>query len=272
MIPSLLADSVTYDIDRALHYCLLWGLEGIELRAVGGPNDRVPFVNESKIRARLLESEIPVVAVDPAMFVCNVNDRAAVLNDLAQFDETLRFCRRIGCSRVVVSSFREDEDGSAPPGNAAIEDVKAAGDALRRAGEKAEKVGVTLCVLNEVGYLAQTGRVLADLLDAADCGAVQAAWSPAEALRAGENPSKGVHHLESRLSLVRCRNGIASGNGWEPRSIDSGEIDWPEQLQTLADFGFDGPLSLEVEAEPQAKIGLRDSTAIIRWIRAIKRA
>lgn len=280
MIPCLLADSVTFDIDRAVHYALLWGLEGLELRAVGGPNDRVPLVNESKIRGRLLEGDLPVVAVHPATFLGHIDDPAARLNDLAQFQDTLEFCRRFNCPRVVVSSFRLDgseRDADAAnvtnEGNeeriATDEQWRTAAEALRRAGEQAARADVTICVLNESGFLAPDGRRLAELLDAVDSRAVVAAWNPTDALLAGEEPAAGLERIGGRVGLVRCRNGVATGNGWEPRSIDSGEIDWPDQLQRLADVGFDGPLSLEVEAEPQAKWGLRDATTIIHWIRRL---
>ena len=262
MIPALLADSVTYDVERAVHYALLWGLEGLELRAVGGPNDRVPFVNESRVRAHLLESDLPIVAADPATFLGGVGDRAALLNDLAQLPETLGFCRRIGCTRVVVSSFRVDGEDS---------NLDRAVDALRRAGEQASKNGVMICVLNEVGFAAPHGRGLARMLDAVGSGAVVAAWDPVEALRAGEDPGEGLQRLGGRVGLVRCHNGIVAGNGWEPRSIDSGEIDWPDQLERLAASGYDGPICLDVEAEPKPKIGLRDATTLIRWIRGLKK-
>lgn len=278
MIPSLLADSVTFDIDRAVHYALLWGLEGLELRAVGGPNDRVPFVNESKIRGRLLEGDLPVVAVHPPTFLGRIDDPAGRLNDLAQFEETLNFCRRLNCPRVVVSSFRLDgsdqDDQNANPTHKAIdqqtatdEQWTAAAAALRQAGERAVRAEVTICVLNESGFVAPDGRRLAELLDVVDSGAVVAAWNPADALLAGEEPSAGLEHLRGRVGIVRCRNGVATGNGWEPRSIDSGEINWPDQIQRLAEVGFDGPLSLDIEVEPKATWGLRDATTIIRWIR-----
>lgn len=280
MIPSLLGDSVTFDIDRAVHYALLWGLEGLELRAVGGPNDRVPFVNESKIRGRLLEGDLPVVAVHPPTFLGRIDDPAGRLNDLAQFEETLEFCRRLNCPRVVVSSFRLDgSDQGADDANgthsaidertATDEQWKMAAEVLRRAGEQAARAEVMICVLNESGFLAPDGRRLGKLMDEVDSRAVVAAWNPADALRAGEEPAAGLECLGGRVGLVRCRNGVAMGNGWEPRSIDSGEIDWPDQLQRLAEVGFDGPLSLDVEAEPQAKWGLRDATTIIRWIRRL---
>ena len=257
MIPSLLTDTITTDLDRAVHYALLWGLEGVELRSVGGPADRVPFVNESKLRYRLQESELPVVAVVPGIFEGRVDDRSTWLNEVASLDETLQFCRRINCPRVVVSSFeRGGEEGST---------VKA----LRAAGERAGRYGIEICVINEVGMSASTGAELARLVSAA--GNVLAAWSPAAALESGEDVVEGLEALKGSIAIVRCRNGAVQGNGWEPRSIDRGEIDWPGQVRKLADGGFDGPISLEVTGDQPAKQGLHDATAIIQYIRAARR-
>ncbi len=261
MTPSLLTDSVSYDLDRALHYALLWGLEGLELRSVGGVHDRVPFVNEQKLKLRLMESELPVVAVDPGTFVGEIADAAGWLNELAQLEDTLRFCKRIGCERVVVSSFRGEGD----------DDGVRAADALSTAGRKAGRTGIRLCVVNEGGYLASTGVRLAKLLDMVGLDNVRAAWDPAAAVLAGEDAQEGLEALDRRVELVRCRNGARAGNGWEPRPIHNGEIDWPAQLRTLVRMGFEGPISIEVDVEPIVQEGLRGSSELIRLLRSAAR-
>ena len=258
MIPTLLTDSVTPDLERAVHYALLWGLEAVELRSVGGPMDRIPHVNERSVRRRLNESELPVAAVVPGLFEGDVAARAAWLNDLATLEETLQFCSRIGCARIVMSSFR---------GDATDENMSAAADALRQAGRRAEKRNVTLCVLNEEGGLADTGARLEQLLEIVDSAVVQAAWDPTAALASGEDPAKPLRTLAPRVGLVRCRNVERSGNGWEPRAIDRGALNWGDQIRQLADAGFAGPVSLDVAAEPKSKAGLHDATTLIRLIR-----
>lgn len=261
MIPSLLTDTVTVDLERAVHYALLWGLEGLELRAVGGVHDRVPFINESMLRNRLIESDLPVVAVEPGLFAGDASDRAARLNDLALLDESVGFCRRVGCPRIVVSSFRnEDEDV-----------LESAADLLARAALKASRAGLEICVLNEADGAVATGRRLANLLVKIGKPALTAAWSPAEALLAGEDPAEGVRELCGHIGLIRCRNVGREGNAWRSESIDTGEIDWLDQIRCLARAGFRGPLSLEVGGEPKPKWGLHDSTALIRSIRNVKR-
>ncbi len=262
MIPTLLTDSITSDLERAVHYALLWGLEAVELRSVGGPMDRVPHVNEQKVRRRLLESELPVVAVEPGLFEGEVADRAEWLNELAIMDETLQFCTRVGCPRIVVSSFRGDATDAA---------MTRAADALRRADDRAARQNIALCVLNARGGMASTGADLARLLDAVDRESVRAAWDPSAALASGDNPAEPLHSLASRVGLVRCRNLESTGNGWEPRAIDKGAVNWGDQLEQLQEAGFEGPVSLDVAVEPKSKAGLHDATTLIRLIRLVRK-
>ncbi len=257
MLPAWLTDTITTDLDRALHYTLLWGLEGVELRLVGSSGNRVPFVNESKLKRRLAESEIPPVAIVPGCFEGPAIERASWLNEIAVFDETLQFCNRIGCSRVVVSGFSSVEEAS-PDG---------AAEALRRAGKLAEKRGVTLAVVNEHGMARSTGMALADLLDAVDHPSVRAAWSPVDALQSGENPEAGLRALESRIEIVRCKDGKLEGEFWQTMPIGEGSVDWKQQIRMLHASGFNGPLSLEILLEPRPKHGLRDATTLIQLIR-----
>lgn len=262
MTPAWLTDTVTSDLDRALRYTLLWGLEGVELRTVGGPSDRVPFVNEDKLKRRLRDEEVPVVAVVPGIFQGAVQARAVWLNDLAQFGETLAFCDRIACPRVVVSAF-EAVDG-APPGDRAT-----AAEALRRLGEQAGRQGVTVAVLNEADGAHPTGHALADLLEAVDHPAVRAAWNPVAAARAGEDPKEGLAALAGRVDLVRCANGRPTPSGWVAAPLAEGVVDWPGQLRRLHAQGFRGPVSLDVNLDPRPRHGLRMATDVIRLIRSV---
>lgn len=252
-----LTDTVTPDLDRALHYTLLWGLDAVELRTVGGASDRVPHVNEEKLRRRLDEHEVPVAAVVPGLFEGPASARAARLNEVMELDASLRFCARVGCSRVVVSSCAA-EDGAAG----------AAADVLRRAADAGAQHGVTIAVLNEPGMRCETGAALAALLDAAGHPALRAAWSPATAVLAGENPQAGLDALAGRVALVRCANTTAEG---APAPLGEGVVDWRAQLRTLAAQGFAGPLSLELHLEPKPRWGLREATALLERIREARR-
>ena len=123
------------------------------MRMVGRHGERVPFVNEARLRRRLEENEIPVAAIDPGLFAGPVEDRSAWMNELSSFAETLDFCRRIACSRVIVSGF-------ASP----VERQPEAAEALRRAADLAARAGVRLIVFHAGETCAPDAVALASLL------------------------------------------------------------------------------------------------------------
>lgn len=278
MQPVWITDSVTSDLRRAVHYTLLWGLEGVVLRTVGGPGDRVPHVNEARLRERLAEAELPVVAVDPGLFEAAPVRRTVWLNDLAAFDETAAFCRRLGCPLVLSGALAEP---------AAAYDEAGAADVLRRAGGAAARSGLRLAVRNESGGPCASGEALAALISAArhpqTAGAgpaVGAAWSPADALESGHDPASGLAALRAAgadVLLVTVRDGVMDGGAWADRIPGEGALGWAAHLAALLAAGFDGPLALDglprlsgVRGEAPAKTGLHAATALIRLVRAAR--
>ena len=262
MLPVWLPDTVTTDLSRAVHYTLLWGLEGLVLRTVGGPDERVPFVNEAPLRRRLEEAELPVVAVDPGLFETGPERRVAWMNDLAAFAETAAFCRRVGCPTVLVGALAEAE---------ASWSVEAAADVLRQAGTEAARYGLRLAVRNEAGTPCASGETLAALLVMTDHPNVRAAWNPAEALRAGHDPTAGLDALlalDEAIQTVTVRDGAGEDEAWVEQIPGEGDVNWTDQLARLRTSGFDGPLVLEVHGEPRPKWGLHAASALIQLIRA----
>ena len=255
MIPTWLTDSVTPDLDRALHYTLLWGLEAVELRMVGRHGERVPFVNEARLRRRLEENEIPVAAIDPGLFAGPVEDRSAWMNELSSFAETLDFCRRIACSRVIVSGF-------ASP----VERQPEAAGALRRAADLAARAGVRLIVFHAGETCAPDVASLASLLALADHPALGAGWDPASALVGGEAAEAGARALAGRIGYVRCTDVAQAGKTWKPASFGEGRVGWDAIVRGLAGAGYDGPMSLSMEVEPRPKEGLRAATRLHQFI------
>lgn len=259
MIFSWLTDTVTSDVERAVHYTLLWGMEAVDLRLVEGA--RVPHVNEEKLRRRLEDAELPVAAIEPGLFEGPIRERAAWMNDLAMLPEATSFCRRIGCPVVVVGGFSDGDEN----------DLEAAADAYRRAGKSASRDSVAIAIVNTRDAAWNTGRKLSQLLQMVDLPNVGAAWNPAEALRAGEEPSDGLRALGNRVVHVRCADLTFENEQWIPAAVGSGDVGWTEQLQLLAESGYDRSIALEMLVEPRKKQAVRDATWIIRAWREAKR-
>ena len=274
MLPVLLTDTVTPDLDRALHYTLLWGLEGVVLRTIGGASDRVPHVNEERLRRRLDEAELPAVAADPGLFEGASSSRAAALNDLAALPETFAFCRRMGAPCIVVGALAGEDDDAW--------DAGAAARVLREAGDAAASVGLTLAVRNAAGTACASGERLAELLAATNHPAVGAAWSPAEAVAAGADPAAGLAALVESgapLGLVYVRdlaaregNAAPESGTWEEVLPGEGVVGWADQLAALVAASYEGPLVLEMRRRPAAQIGLKATAALVALVRAARRS
>ncbi len=243
MLPVWLTDTFTPNLDRALHYTLQWGLEGVVLRTLGGPADRVPHINESQLKRRLAEYDLPVVAIDPGLFEGAAEARGAWMNDLALLDEALAFCGRIGCRCLIVGAL---------PG-----EVAAAAEVLRHAGDKAAKKGCVLAVGNEVGSRA-TGAV-AELLVEVGHPAVRACWRPADVYEAGESVAQGLNALTGHIELVLVRGDAQAMSAW------------PDLLRGLHATSFAGSLCLDLREAETATDGLRTATALIHAIREARR-
>lgn len=253
MLPVWLTDSLTTDLDRALHYTQLWGLEGVELRTVGKAGDRVPFVNERKLISRLMDTEMALAAIQPGMFEGPVSDYGARLNEIAALQESLAFCGRTRCPLVVSGGFTEGGEA----------DLARATDLLKRAGDRVGPAGVTLVVQHERGALFETASQLAEALNQVAHPHVKAAWNPAEALQVGELPQTGLDALAPHIALVRVRDGNLHDGVWEEAVPGQGSMAWPSLFRSLFLKGFNGPLSLEARIEPRPRTMLHAATFVV---------
>lgn len=261
MTPAWMPDTVTTDLDRAMHYTLLWGLEAVVLRTLGRAGDRVPFVNEERLRRRLRESEVAVAAVDPGLFEAPAAARAVWLNDLDTLAEAAAFCARIGCTLVFVGALAPEPAG-APDGGA----EPAAAAALRQAGDVAARHGLRLAVRHAAGTGVATAGALARLLRAVGHAAVGALWQPGDGLAAGESPEDGLE------ALAGIPGGVTAVTVPDDIGAERGGALWEPALRRLAETGFEGPLVLEVRSRPAGTAGLRAASALVKAVRQARRA
>ncbi|NNF56890.1 MAG: sugar phosphate isomerase/epimerase, partial [Rhodothermaceae bacterium] len=210
--------------------------------------------------------DLPIEAVDPGLFEVTPHRRAVWMNDLAAFEETAAFCRRVGCGLVLVGALAE-------PGM--DYEMEAAASVLRKAGAGAAKAGLRLAVRNTVEGACASGETLAALLEAVAHVHVGAAWSPADALEAGHDPHLGLQALRGQAApvfLVSVRDGVREEGAWRDCTPGEGAVGWAAHLAELNAMAFDGPLVLDVRGAPRPKAGLREATALIHLLRSARRA
>lgn len=249
MIPAWIPDAITPDLDRGVHFTLLWGLEGIVLREVGR-GQLVPDVNEPKLRHRLDESEVTPVAAEPGLFASPPEQRAAWMNDLERLREAAAFCRRFAIPTVIA--------GALPGGEGAL-----AAEALRRAGEVVARAELTLSVRNE-GAGRRDAEAFAELLETTDHPAVRAAWAPPSVFEPG-----GVEETRilPRLGVLIVRD----ARGSKRARPGEGDLGWGDRLAAAHRTGFEGPVVLDL-AGVASKEALHEATALVRLIRSARRS
>lgn len=253
MLPVWLTDTVTSDLDRAVHYTLLWGLEGMILRTVGSAESRVPNVDEEKLGRRMRENDLPVPAVQPGLFTGPLGSPHQWMNEIMLARDVFDFCERLGIGMVIVDAFAGE------PGDRSPEELA---EPLRELAEEAGERGVRVVVRNRTGTHVPTGSALAELLDVVDHLWVGAAWAPADGRARGESPPDGLAALGDRIQLVSAPDYALEGERAEEFAME-------ELLGVLHERGFEGPVSLEIETEPKPKHGLWAATELVRAIRRV---
>lgn len=255
MLPVLTTDTVTTDLERAIHYTLMWGLEGVVLRVVGKAGDRVPYVNEVQLHARLEDAELPIVAIDPGLFECGVNQKSKWMNDLLLLEDVVAFCSRIGCLTIRVGNLASADQRY---------DAAAVSEVFAKAGALAQRAGITLAVRNDAGTACATGTSLSSVLQATKNPVVCADWRPANATDAGEAPDSGLDALINagcNIAMVTLRGDSITA---------AGEVNLRTHAALLKSSGYTGPVCLEVVGDAPGTVGLGQAVALISAIQGVE--
>lgn len=254
-------DSVTTDATVMAELSLLWGLDGVVLRGVDGEKQQVPFVNERRVRQRLLSKHVEIVAIEPGLFEGDLGDRSEWLNEVYSVTPVLEFCGRMNCGVVQTSAFSASD---APVG---IAEVAAP---FRQLVDRARNAAI-FAIKNDLDSRISRADQLADLvgrLRVETSGpVVSASWCPATSLLAGEQPTAYSKDMASLASIIRCRDVSRELQAFVP--FGSGVVPWDDILASLAIAGFTGILSLDLPPGASRSDGLRATTHLIAaWRRA----
>lgn len=255
-------DSTTTDVAVMADLSLLWGLDGVVLGAVDGERHRVPFVNERRVRERLLRREVEVVAIEPGLFEGDLGDRSEWLNEVYSVAPVVEFCLRMECRVIQTSAFSRSD--------APVDAAEVAGPFLQLVDRTQH--AVDFAIKNDLDGQIVRADELADLIGLIRAETrgpvVSASWCPATSLLAGEQPTACCGYMASLTSILRCRD--VSRESQSPVPFGSGVVPWDGILTALSAGGFDGILSLDLPPGTSRSNGLRAATHLITsWRRAV---
>lgn len=209
--------------DQAFEHLAAWGVRYVEIS--------LPRPQESaQVRAELARHGLRVASVQVGTDIGN-----AVL--ASQFDEAARRAREEFGARYIFTSAHAGSHG-----------LEAAYEALSAAGDAAARHGVTI-VLETHPDLGTNGAVAAVTMRAVNHPNVRINWDPANVAYYNEG-SDGRREFELALPFIAAVHLKDTGGGfhaWDFPALGDGVVDFPYILRRLAETGFTGPCTMEIE-------------------------
>lgn len=244
------------DLETALRTGTQWGIRNFELRSVWGK--RVPRFTEAEtanLLALVREYEAQVVAISPSVFRGEYSDEESA-ESLAVLDKTYDLAEALGCTKIVVFSYRRREDESP---DLIPEQVIAV---LRDAAEAAQTRGLELVHEPMATLYGNTSANLLRLVQAVNHPGFNINWDPANMCKADDADiyPAGYQALKTYVRHVHLKNWLPDDN-WSV--LARGVLDWTDILAALQRDGYAGYLTIETHHGPL----LEKSRANYDWLK-----
>ncbi len=230
-------DVFSPDVGEAASEMRELGLQGAELRSIGGRNIlEVERADLDRALAALRACDLEVVAIATPLLKCAIDDWKT---ESKQAERAFDVASLAGARIVrVFSGARVAEPETV------FERVV---DTLQELADKAGHRGLIVAVENDRACNISTAQEMAGVLAAIDHSNLQLVWDPASAYISGEKPfPSGYQMLDTkRIALVHAKDCTLEGHKpvWEP--LGEGDIDWQGQIDALAEDGYEGYIHLE---------------------------
>ncbi|MCP2048796.1 UNVERIFIED_ORG: sugar phosphate isomerase/epimerase [Paenarthrobacter nicotinovorans] len=240
------------DLATALHTMRGLGFEEIDLGALPGVCDHVPYV----LDAEAVEA-VAVVVNKSGLRVRSVNGDVGDLNATLDagtlvarerhLEMLLALAAKTGARALVLPCGAIDHE----PVNTLESDIDSVAAQLIHASKRAAEFGVELWTESlhyyRLCWNTERAQLLADHLDGSDVGIVM---DFSHIVASGGDPVDFVSRFSSRIKHVHLRDAVPATDN-EPGninlSIGNGKADFAAGLTALRDSGYAGHFSLELE-------------------------
>ncbi len=221
-----------WDMEVAFKYLAMAGYDGIEISAIDGMSQHLVLDNWREIAPRVKR-----LAQDYGL-------------ELLAMEQPSRD------PDLMESAFQAAVELSIPiincgPGGAADDESTYANvlDELGALVQMAESYGVTLCVKAHVGQYVYNTPTSLKILNDIQSPFFGLDMDPSHIHRADENPVEAIEAVITRIKHVHIRDckGRQQGPGApEDQANGRGDIDLVGYIRVLRDYGYDGPVDLEI--------------------------
>ena len=134
-------------------------------------------------------------------------------------------------------------------------------DAMNECGAYAEKVGSILA--SETGP--ESGKHLAEFLDALSTDAVKVNYDPANLVMNGFDEVQGVRDLAGAIVHTHAKDGTRTAEGKrQEMPLGKGDVRWEEYLAAMEEIGYDGFYTIEREVGDNPVKDITEAIAFLR--------
>jgi sugar phosphate isomerase/epimerase len=238
MLPCILTDEISQDLDGALDLCCRHGFRAIEVRSVWNtPPYELTLRQCRDIGTRAAAHGITIAGFASPVFKTPLPDSAARLAACeALLARSLEQCGVLGTRLLRVFSFYRTADPNVPAAAAAMDTVLG----------RVPTDGVTLCVETGTRTNTPTAALTSDLLKRIGRPNLAVLWDPGNTVFSGFGNNVGLVGLAdlrpSDLAHVHVKDPLGTTGFVE---LGRGSLPWPNILDALAERGYRGYLSLE---------------------------
>ena len=227
------------------------GFAEIDLGALPGVCDHVPYVLD-EAAVRRIASDVAATGLRVRSVNGDVGDLNHVLAGPAQrerhqhLDQLLSLTAAVGAQALVLPNGALDHE----PVRTLAEDVAQVAAQLTDAAERAADRGLELWVeslhLLRLCHTLERAELLTEALAGTDVGVV---LDLSHVVASGARPEECVALFSDRIRHVHLRDATP---GYIHHSIGNGVVDFPAALHALAEVGYAGHFTLELETRDVA--------------------
>lgn len=216
-----------------------FGYLGCELRTFGNGTTSIAcdpaLTKPSKTLAAFRARGVDVCSLATGIRFDEVVSPPVIGNVISDTEKSVRECKgmidlalRLECPLVRVFAFE------LPEGERRVSGIARIAQRLAKAADYCRNSGVKLMLENGGSFC--TARELVEILDKVGSPMLTAAYSPAVARQAGEDPAQGARILGERLACVKLKD----LRGDAPVALGDGQLECRKALQDMASAGFAG--------------------------------
>ena len=230
----------TYSLEDALAGAAKAGFKSVELTSVPGWTEHVrrDATDEELAHVKDLLDQYGLEAVSFAGHSDLASD-----SGVDEFRKALEIAQKLGIHYVTTSTGGHDASSS----GTLDEQREAFLGRIRPLADEAAEKDIVIC-LETHGGLVASGALSAELVQLIDKPNVGINYDPGNVIFYGDTrPEQDISVAAPYVRHVHAKDQIGGAGVWNFPAAGTGEVDFDPIFATLAEVGFNGPVSVEIE-------------------------